>query len=201
MSRKDTRGHATETFRDREAGGQIPASWAVATFSNGDQNPGLSPRHGRSPRGVDARRPSRCSARRGYGIRASQYRTGTRHGQFGRPGVRPSIRSARSADRLSEAAESALRITFLRSAAWRPPSSLSAVTTEKPHQDVPFHSAPGSESAPRKPLQKRLPSVDLGNPRRQYPSPNLGVVKGGCSTMTRAEFELPEPTEKGNGNR
>jgi hypothetical protein len=31
--------------------------------------------------------------------------------------------------------------------------------------------------------------------------PNLGVIKGGCSTMTRAEFELPEPTEKGKGNQ
>ena len=57
---------------------------------------GPAPRHRRSPRGVDARRPSRCSA---SWIRysRSQHRTGTRHGQCGRPGVPPSIRSARPA--------------------------------------------------------------------------------------------------------
>ena len=86
---------------------QIPGPRAVATLSKGDQNPRLL--HGivESLRGVDARRPSRCSARRGYGARAPS--TEREPGTASRPPRGPAQHqvSACLPDRLSEAAESA----------------------------------------------------------------------------------------------
>ena len=69
------------------------------------------------------------------------------------------------------------------------------------HEDVPFHLHPGPSPPP--PAARKIARLRSmwGSAPTIPVVPNLGVVKGGCSTMTRAEFELPEPTEKGNGNR
>jgi hypothetical protein len=68
---------------------------------------GPAPRHRRSPRGVDMRRPSRGSARRGYGIRAPGTEREPSTASSAAAGPAPASGQRGPLDRLSEAAESA----------------------------------------------------------------------------------------------